>query len=1069
MQDLTQDDWYILGRLQVKKVLVKRHLHDRQEGLKPDAKKADEQILAYAEKLALEVGILSELASLLQNNYLANRCGDSLWKEINEVHQLFLQVQEKIMKDLDECQLNNDSELLSNYVKMLSQKIVVEGHLISSLGIGKSVLADQSENTENISELPCLATEAISRTLACEYMEHQCHYLGDQLEKFSGHFTAQALLQGEMTYALINLKEKVARQMENVSEEFINEEARTAFIKLKEQEKNCYEIVHKYKEQKLQQIQDIVKCSSGKQNVILVVSQVHRLLQTHIKQYEDMLEPSLPTSKKCKIIHDSLKVEQESFLKTMQITLQENQELGSSNTEFMDNIKSHLMELADVLVLNATIRGQVTYISELYSTKFGTSPPTSSQDRDVDSSISDDERRWENLMKKLGSVLMGEAKMKSRAAFQLVDQCNVDIDQGRIAEIKELLMCVPSVEAYSPHRLTNFSNQVIREALFQAQMCYLMEKLRLEYEEEVNQLRILNSGSHMGNVQENRECEVDVKSMMQIFETTFEQKYKDEMGVLSALKKEIDSMKYATQVSTDCNECIWVKELIKKLEDVFNEQFSKAKSKQELHLDSLKKEIASVSTNLSKAIEDRDREKETLVSYYEDRISLLQDELDCLTVERDEEVAQVKMDIMTAVGAIQASEHQTEAQRCEQVKQLTRNIAMQKYYFNVLIDEVKQRISDPKLMQKIDRFQQNLQLPSNENFKEEFDIDQTEKSLSANNSFESSKDDTPPTAGDSDKHEQQMAQLKKEKDDALAQEVKLTKAALESMSKAYEDNLEMEKNKFRDALKTMYTDDYVHEIRRHHELEVSKLQEEVKTLSFHYTSKCEDYKMLEERLNKSKSEQNEHMKTILASNEQLTSLVEEELVELKALVKKRSPRGLPAGSSSLEEDLYEAQILNRMKDSDIQKLKSQVTSGEVNIQRITEEHKQVMTQYLHCKKLYSALQEENIGLKSKLEKAIGESKLDQNSLQRRQQPVRRVPSFHHRARSPSPGHPSSQRKEEHISRDNHKGRRYPLKDIRRSRSSPSLPFVFGSKQLLGEKSLLASQDSMSGMSSTSRR
>ena len=47
-------------------------------------------------------------------------------------------------------------------------------------------------------------------------------------------------------------------------------------------------------------------------------------------------------------------------------------------------------------------------------------------------------------------------------------------------------------------------------------------------------------------------------------------------------------------------------------------------------------------------------------------------------------------------------------------------------------------------------------------------------------------------------------------------------------------------------------------------LEVGKLQEELKSLNLHYTSKCEDYKMLEERLNRSKTEQNEHMTTLLA-------------------------------------------------------------------------------------------------------------------------------------------------------------------------------------------------------------
>ena len=37
------------------------------------------------------------------------------------------------------------------------------------------------------------------------------------------------------------------------------------------------------------------------------------------------------------------------------------------------------------------------------------------------------------------------------------------------------------------------------------------------------------------------------------------------------------------------------------------------------------------------------------------------------------------------------------------------------------------------------------------------------------------------------------------------------------MRKAYEEDLEEEKQKYRDALKSMFTDDFVEEIRRRHE------------------------------------------------------------------------------------------------------------------------------------------------------------------------------------------------------------------------------------------------------------
>lgn len=41
--------------------------------------------------------------------------------------------------------------------------------------------------------------------------------------------------------------------------------------------------------------------------------------------------------------------------------------------------------------------------------------------------------------------------------------------------------------------------------------------------------------------------------------------------------------------------------------------------------------------------------------------------------------------------------------------------------------------------------------------------------------------------------------------------------ALDAMRKAYEEDLEEEKQKYRDALKSMFTDDFVEEIRRRHE------------------------------------------------------------------------------------------------------------------------------------------------------------------------------------------------------------------------------------------------------------
>eukprot|EP00106_Octopus_bimaculoides_P013154 XP_014780596.1 PREDICTED: cytadherence high molecular weight protein 2-like [Octopus bimaculoides] len=1073
VQNLTKEEWHILGSLYSKKVTIEKQLKEKWETIESNSEDTSQKIIIYAEKLALQIVILGELSHLLQNNYLSNRCPDPLWKEINEVNQLFLQLKEKVIKDLDDCSLDNDAQVLCNYVEMLAQKIIVEGHLMSSMR-SQGTVAEHAEKIKDLSEIPSLAIEAISRSLSCEYMEHQFQYLGDQLEKFSGHFTAQVLLQGEMTFALINLKDQITQEMSNKSFDFFVEESKSAFVKLKDEKKLCQDLVCKYKDKKLHQIQEILKQSPGQQNMILEVSQVHRLLQGHIKQYEEMLDLSLPTSRKCQIIHQSLLNEQESFMKTMQSLLQGNHQGEASDKDYVDNIKAHLVELADVLVLNATIRGQLTYISELYENKFGSSSE-SHEERSVELSISDDERRWETLMKKLGGVLKTNAKLKEQTVRELLNQSNTTGNEQKVQEIKKLLDYVSSTENYFPNCLANFSQQVIRESVFQAQMCYLMEKLKLEYSEELSQMKLSSNISSAKDLQlrDSKQPSVDVQGMLKGFEEIIEHYHRDEKNVISALKREIDSLKFETQgVQEGCNECDWARKQIENLEVVFVKECQSVNDMHKNHVDSIRKEITSTCNKMSKLIKEKDQDRDVLVSDYEDRIAHLQDDLDCMVDEREAELEQVKMDITTAVGAIQASEHQTEAQLRDQVNQLSRNMAVQKNYFNTLVDEVKSKISDSKLIQKIEQFQENLQSSSNTEVvipedKVDGVINEADVSFTILGNFEHANEDvtTPPAS----QVDQPVANPSEDEQQIREKEDKEIKAALESMRKAYDDDLDREKNQFREALKTMYTEDYVNEIRSRHEFEASRLQEELKTLNLHYVSKCEDYKMLDERLTKSKQDQYEQIEKILNDNKHLESLLGGEIAELKELMKKRSPKGLPAGSSSLEEDLYEAQIMIRMKDADLQKLKSQVTTGEVKLQRITEEHKQMISQYLTSKKLYNVVQDENICLKAKLEKAMEEAKPDQSSLQRRQQPVRRVPSFHHRARSPSPSHYTSQRKEEHISRDSHKGRRYQYKDIRRSKSSPSLPFVFGSKQLLGEKSLLSNKESFSSTVSSSRR
>lgn len=188
-----------------------------------------------------------------------------------------------------------------------------------------------------------------------------------------------------------------------------------------------------------------------------------------------------------------------------------------------------------------------------------------------------------------------------------------------------------------------------------------------------------------------------------------------------------------------------------------------------------------------------------------------------------------------------------------------------------------------------------------------------------------------------------------------------------------------------------------------------------------------------------------HIQQLTKSNEHLTQLVETEVEQLKEFIQTRST-GRLTGNATIEEELYDAQIMVRVKDAELQKLRLQVKNLENSLERTTEEQRYTMTQYLQCIKknqeLQAKLKEEVLSNNEKKDSTTTDDQLSKNA-----RALRRNPSFHQRARSPSPETSPRKDSSEHHSRDSHRRSRGLLsaKDLKRSKSSPSLPYVFEAK------------------------
>ncbi|XP_070782817.1 protein outspread isoform X1 [Enoplosus armatus] len=214
------------------------------------------------------------------------------------------------------------------------------------------------------------------------------------------------------------------------------------------------------------------------------------------------------------------------------------------------------------------------------------------------------------------------------------------------------------------------------------------------------------------------------------------------------------------------------------------------------------------------------------------------------------------------------------------------------------------------------------------------------------------------------KHQRELENLHEEKERLLAEETAATIAAIEAMKNAHRTELEKELDKARKANSNTENAD-IEEIRRQHEEELCSFQREIEVLSEQYSQKCLENAHLAQALEAERQAlrqcQRENQE-LNAHNQELNNRLAAEITKMRSMT---SEDGVGDTNTTIQgKELYELEVMLRVKESEVQYLKQEINSLKDELQAAQRDKKYATDKY---KDIYTELSI----VKAKAERDLG--------------------------------------------------------------------------------------------------
>ncbi|XP_069012324.1 myosin phosphatase Rho-interacting protein isoform X3 [Embiotoca jacksoni] len=212
------------------------------------------------------------------------------------------------------------------------------------------------------------------------------------------------------------------------------------------------------------------------------------------------------------------------------------------------------------------------------------------------------------------------------------------------------------------------------------------------------------------------------------------------------------------------------------------------------------------------------------------------------------------------------------------------------------------------------------------------------------------------------KHQRELENLQEEKERLLAEETAATISAIEAMKNAHRTELEKEMDKARKANSNAENAD-MEEIRRQHEEELCSFQREIEVLSEQYSQKCLENAHLAQALEAERQAlrqcQRENQE-LNAHNQELNNRLAAEITKMRSMTSEDGD----STTTIIGKELYELEVMLRVKESEVQYLKQEINSLKDELQAAQRDKKYATDKY---KDIYTELSI----VKAKAERDLG--------------------------------------------------------------------------------------------------
>lgn len=527
---LATSDWALLRLM----ILQKTNLTAAHDGVEPaqsDSTTDEDKLKLYADRLSLEAVILSEMATILQTrNFLQSE--DILCREIDSLNNKILHLHQCLDSEIKTMHFDDpQADLLSSYVELMAEKLLVCGHLCSGTFDEKEHIVSDSSSLQPV----LLATETLVRSQIDSFISNNMDKTANEILTLPTHLAARTIVQGELTYCLNQLKSRLAMSPDILTPGPANYQF--MFERLSDRQRTVLDTLECYSSQIIHSLAVIIFKESEEMTIVqgpesvleAMCSEISTIIEKHIQNFKEKYRAAMDThsARKYDIIVDELRSSREAVLTQIKAEhetyAKDPASIRDSSLDIpVQSLDNTINNFGEIIALKAVIVATTSFLAELL--KMGTAV-LSDLTLDQDLSGEDDgglEKGVSNFVTALSQALHSEALSRERQARKVNTSHAVSEENQLLSDsIENIVLHVPSLSQHANHQPGRM-DVIVREAILNAQLTFSLFKQKLLHDHEINNLkarRPIRTRPEL-NTEESRDSD-DTLDLQTDFQVTF--------------------------------------------------------------------------------------------------------------------------------------------------------------------------------------------------------------------------------------------------------------------------------------------------------------------------------------------------------------------------------------------------------------------------------------------------------------------------------------------------------------------------------------------------------------------